>query len=897
MLTRHAIGKDFIDDSHMTAHRVQTKRRENLPARVHALAAVAREALPTSVRPRWQPVQIFADLRARRSDMDRKWEERSMKVPTIGAVLYLLTAALLAGCGGGNYNGSATGDGSGSSGSNGAGTTTGGTGGGGSSGTGFATPQAFFQADVEPNLGFCRTCHVPGGVADTSGTSVATQGNLFLLSSDSSQDYDNLMASWTRLGKGVTDNKLHTYPSVPAQSHTGGQPWPVGSAPYLAMQTLLSCWDNPSGCAALIGGGDSTGNGGSGGTSGGTTTFPLLGSSHGGHLWGDYCEGKPDSAALPADPRSLIQPGVNQGKAVNFNTYWRSCANLNPAPTTCGQYRQQVLAGATLMQGQGMVGAATFLGGDTSDSLFAIPNDAFNKVWRRWGLNSRPAQFDQLVAERYGSALSPSRNPYPLSGEDPNSSNGGSGQLPLIFTQVRKADGSWTGKIGIKGCNICHSGQVGSAADGAGLGVQYGGAGSIGDFSVLLRDFDGVGSLLPALITKSRGTGAIDQFQLGYLLFSKGNPALLANPKILFSGAIGTIKSPNFWNMGHRPQKFHGAVLPMDANRIDMAEYYPFQDFLQGKDPTDWVDAHDRSAQTWAESLSSPTYPGPINTALAEQGAILFHSKDLWAPNLNNPVPKPAGGNGSCASCHGAYSPRFVNDPSYLDSPALEGIAADDVPMNVIGSDPVYINSMQSLKDPDGGYNQASAKNDFLYCGIGALGDSQTPGMLAPPLYGVWAAAPYLHNGSVPTVWEVLKPSDRHDIWRRVSSPAPAGLENKVVMGYDTNLQRAYDPVHLGWRYDVVQCGDNGTTPFVNCNKDPADAPVNVQQWLGDLYSKIGLLWLIPLPNELLLSQQQIEGRKVYNTHLYSQSNQGHEFTAVLTDAERAALIEYLKTL
>ena len=31
-------------------------------------------------------------------------------------------------------------------------------------------------------------------------------------------------------------------------------------------------------------------------------------------------------------------------------------------------------------------------------------------------------------------------------------------------------------------------------------------------------------------------------------------------------------------------------------------------------------------------------------------------------------------------------------------------------------------------------------------------------GYLAPPLYGVWATAPYLHNGSVPNVWEVLKP-------------------------------------------------------------------------------------------------------------------------------------------
>ena len=40
----------------------------------------------------------------------------------------------------------------------------------------------------------------------------------------------------------------------------------------------------------------------------------------------------------------------------------------------------------------------------------------------------------------------------------------------------------------------------------------------------------------------------------------------------------------------------------------------------------------------------------------------------------------------------------------------------------------------------------------------------------------------------------------------------------------------------------------------------------------------------------------QIDDRKIYNTRMYSQSNAGHEFTDVLTDAERRALIECLKT-
>jgi hypothetical protein len=39
------------------------------------------------------------------------------------------------------------------------------------------------------------------------------------------------------------------------------------------------------------------------------------------------------------------------------------------------------------------------------------------------------------------------------------------------------------------------------------------------------------------------------------------------------------------------------------------------------------------------------------------------------------------------------------------------------------------------------------------------------------------------------------------------------------------------------------------------------------------------------------------QGRKIYNTHAFGQDNGGHEFNVALTDAERLALIEYLKTL
>jgi endo-cleaving rubber dioxygenase len=67
---------------------------------------------------------------------------------------------------------------------------------------------------------------------------------------------------------------------------------------------------------------------------------------------------------------------------------------------------------------------------------------------------------------------------------------------------------------------------------------------------------------------------------------------------------------------------------------------------------------------------------------------------------------------------------------------------------------------------------------------------------------------------------------------------------------------------------------------------------------LHALYGNVLLAWnLGNLPVLLQVTPEQIENRKIYNTHLYSQGNQGHDFTSVLTDAERRALVEYLKTL
>ncbi|HSW11868.1 MAG TPA: hypothetical protein VLI06_03440 [Solimonas sp.] len=756
-----------------------------------------------------------------------------------------------------------------------------------------------FSGKVQPQLEFCRTCHIPGGVADVE------DGHDFMLSTNKSQDLVNLKASWERLGKNNPTSRILLMSSGQETPHTGGAPWPVGSAPYKNMEILLKCFENGSGCAALLAGGVDAG-----------ALLPLLGEGHrGGHAWSRYCEGKDDSAALPVDPRALIQPGVNAGKAVYFNAYYKNChVNAGPEdaePKTCGDWRSRITKGGILVKGNGAVGAGLAFAGNSSNVApgFYFTADAYNRMWLTWnsGLLKRPPNYDELVAQRWGVVLAKERNPYPLPGEDPNVSNGGSGQLPTALTQIRDDDGRWTGKIALT-CHACHSGRIGNDDETGMPGAIYGTSG-LSDLGTMARDMLPTGyafGVIFGILNNTRGTGNITNLQ-GFAALTL--PTDLQNlPRFLAlqtSGSTATEDSPVWWNYGHRSLKFYDGGLPADAQRIAITAFYP----LGANNPIPanleaakrFVEQHDQDAVAWILDRKSPAWPVSVDTALAEQGAVLFHSKDLFALPANVDRERPKGGNGSCASCHGAYSPRFVHDPSYLETPELEGIAAYVVPRDLIGTDPRRVdgNDETASRYAEGDWfaypEQRGTDNDCGDQNLARIRGDRENGYMAPPLYGVWATAPYLHNGSVPNVWEVLKSTDRKPFWRRVSAPNDTGLN--VVMGFDTSFGRAFDQQKLGWKYDALPCGMGGALPYVDCNpSDPTKNPL-LDQILSVIYSNVGLAWNVPNLITLPQSNMQIEERKIYSTRIYSQDNGGHTFTDALTDQERRAIIEYLKTL
>ena len=133
----------------------------------------------------------------------------------------------------------------------------------------------------------------------------------------------------------------------------------------------------------------------------------------------------------------------------------------------------------------------------------------------------------------------------------------------------------------------------------------------------------------------------------------------------------------------------------------------------------------------------------------------------------------------------------------------------------------------------------------------------QLPSYRARPLNGVWATAPFLHNGSVPNLYLLLGTQEERDQQARI-----------FFVG-----SRAYDPTYVGFQYRADKSA-------LACTKSPEVSVLNDTRGLFEL-------------------DTQIPGNR--NTgHLFADDKpphvDGHIGRALSCD-ERFAIIEYLKSL
>ncbi|MDY7226567.1 hypothetical protein [Hyalangium rubrum] len=654
-----------------------------------------------------------------------------------------------------------------------------------------------------------------------------------------------------------------------------------------------------------------------GGTQAAADPLPLLDIAAIRSPFAAACNGKPDSTPLPVDPRTLVVPGINTpGAALQFNAYWVDLhtppapfvSNLPPNPQTCGQFR------ASASRGRSNIETRTYFQ-PFSNSL------AYYYSYTLWGYALRPADFDEQVIKRYGLAKAPYRNPYPLPWENPNLTNGGSGQLPLGLVQERDANGRYTGQISST-CSGCHDSRLGTEEE---AGFVWGRSSDASDAGLIQSDMFRSTvwetPLLLAPVPWSVGRGSSDAIGIVDLLpalFDMDSLAMVPSLLEFFpTHAGGMSRAPNWWYRSFKTRQFWDGALTSDNVRSEMA--FGVANLTRTPPQRRALTVEFEDNDNFFLSLSPPPYPKAINTALAEQGAVLYHERDLWANGANANIPKQQG-NGSCASCHGVYSPRYAANPAYLPDPRLKGIAGVITPIETIRTDPARAQLMADERKRRAwntsflAYNDQAPNHGPFYDdpimsalrrvpraaydrGTGPIFSPEGPntwlepfGYIAPPLYGAWASAPFFHNGSVPSLWEVLKPSDRRAVWKRQQTSANSRGNNA---GYDSSYA-SYDWAKLGWKVTPLACGDvPANDPFIPCSQEMATPDVLFANIANLVANHNSLAYQSPPP----ITEKQIRSRMIFNSHLYGLGNEGHDFTQSLTDAERWAIIEYMKTL
>jgi cytochrome c5 len=297
----------------------------------------------------------------------------------------------------------------------------------------------------------------------------------------------------------------------------------------------------------------------------------------------------------------------------------------------------------------------------------------------------------------------------------------------------------------------------------------------------------------PATLTATVGVTPADN--IAAVLFAHRDPTTLAwlpKPRLTIPTQVLPVDVPPWWRMKKKNAMFYNAAGRGDHARIMMTASTLCTDSVPEAQA---IDAYFPDVAAYVKSLSPPKNPHPTNAPLATRGKGVFQQR--------------------CARCHGTYDPGTADYPNLL-------VGVDEV-----GTDSTLaVGSSQFASDFVAWFDRS------FYGQIARL--EPAPGYVAPPLDGIWATAPYLHNGSVPTLAALLDSSQRPRYWRKTPG--------------------SFDPDAVGLVYEVVDHGQ-AQEPFAALRKT------------------------------------------LYDTTLLGYGNGGHTYGDALSADDRAALIEYLKTL
>jgi hypothetical protein len=251
---------------------------------------------------------------------------------------------------------------------------------------------------------------------------------------------------------------------------------------------------------------------------------------------------------------------------------------------------------------------------------------------------------------------------------------------------------------------------------------------------------------------------------------------------------IGASDFPSLWNQKPRD----GMHLHWDGDNDSVDERNLSAALGAGVTPVTVDHASLQRVRDWIWTLPPPKYPYPVDQALAARGATMYQQH--------------------CLECHA--------DNRFRDGVKAGSRVGMVEPIETIGTDRHRFDS----------YTFIFASNQVgLYPGSEYQFSHfrKTIGYANHPLDGIWLRGPYLHNGSVPTLRDLLDPPDRRP--------------KLFYRGYDV-----FDQRKVGFVSDVAEAG-------------------------GQMFTR-------------------------YDTLIGGNGNGGHLYGTTLSDDEKRAIVEYLKT-
>jgi hypothetical protein len=405
--------------------------------------------------------------------------------------------------------------------------------------------------------------------------------------------------------------------------------------------------------------------------------------------------------------------------------------------------------------------------------------DAYRNAWKLWGKRDDTPDADkdpEGYAKAFAEYYGLNLAPYPNEG------------LPMGLRWSRDDKGEKTGLQ--VDCMACHGGSIG--------GKSYVGLGnSQVDYELLFTDLfraDGRRPpLVPFTISTARGTTNAGMMSVALLSFRNADLSRRTFP-IPMGANIPELDAPPWWNLKHKKTMYYDGRTPAASARANM------QFLLAGKSLDEFkaLEPAFQEIQAYLLSLQPPKYPFAIDESRASKGKAIFEE--------------------SCARCHGTYG----EDRSYPNK---------IIPLETVGTDPERVMGIS---------DRSVEHYNSTWLGEIHPVNTKRVGYQAPPLDGIWASAPYLHNGSVPTLHALLDSPTR-----------PARFLRPASTDFDH-----YDTAHVGWKFQTIA-------------KDvPSHKPTTKH-----------------------------EAHYLYDTARFGLGNGGHTFGDKLTEEQRMELIEYLKSL